>query len=113
MADNLEVDPEKLRDSARLTEEAANRMKAVVGTLRATLASLESDSANQPWGNDKQGKKFADGDKGYKKARTNLLDGGDGATKALFDFADGQRDAATLLRNQEWSNTDTFGRRNA
>ncbi|MBB5917403.1 hypothetical protein BJY24_006315 [Nocardia transvalensis] len=109
MAEELKVNPDQLAEAGRSTEEVANRMKTTMARLRDTLAGLESDSANQPWGNDKQGKKFADGDKGYKKARTNLLDGGDAFTKTLFDFGHGQQEAATRLREQEHSNTEQFG----
>ncbi|MFD3425908.1 hypothetical protein ACFWVM_04455 [Nocardia fluminea] len=107
MAENVEVDPQKLRHASELTAELSTKVTAAADKLRNTLAGIESDATTAPWGDDKRGKKFAEGDAGYQAARNNLLDGAAGAAKTLLDMSTGQREAADLLTGTD--QTSHFG----
>ncbi|MEV0355207.1 hypothetical protein AB0H71_04000 [Nocardia sp. NPDC050697] len=109
MADRLEVDPAKLRHAAELTRELSTDTKAVADRLRAALGAIESDAEPMPWGNDKRGHKFFDGEKGYKAARDNMIEGCFGAAKSLGDMATGQSEAADALEGTEFGTTGQFG----
>lgn len=109
-ADRLDVDPQKLRHASDLTRELSNDAKGVADKLRSALSGVESDSTVMPWGDDKRGHKFFDGDKGYKAARDNLVEGALGAATMLGDMATGQRDAADILSGADSGNADGFGK---
>ncbi|MGV9674398.1 hypothetical protein ACWDSJ_03880 [Nocardia sp. NPDC003482] len=108
MADKVQVDPQQLRSAAEVTADLATKVRKVGSDLRTALAGIESDGGNRPWGNDKTGKKFADGDKGYKKARDNLLSGTDGMGETLEQFANGQRTAANFLGTTDSGSAQPF-----
>ncbi|WP_431971017.1 hypothetical protein [Nocardia sp. bgisy134] len=109
-ADRLEVDPQKLRHASDLTRELSNDTKGVAEKLRNTLSGIESDGTVMPWGDDKRGHKFFDGDKGYKAARDNLIEGAIGAATTLGDMATGQRDAADALADTDSGNAGLLGK---
>ncbi|UGT60565.1 hypothetical protein [Nocardia asteroides] len=103
MAERIEVDPAALANAAGLTEELAAGVRSVLTTLQQELATYESAGADQPWGSDKMGKKFIQGDanNGYQASRDNLLQGLDGMAGTLDEFAAGQRDAVTALTSAD------------
>ncbi|MBF6242284.1 MULTISPECIES: hypothetical protein [Nocardia] len=109
MAEKIEVDVDALTRAADLPEDVSHKVRGVIDTLHSTLAGIENDSTNQPWGNDKSGKKFADGDKGYKATRANMVDGGYSMADALFQFAEGERSAADQFRAAEQGSTQGLG----
>ncbi|MET7768373.1 hypothetical protein [Nocardia sp. NPDC005366] len=109
MADRVEVDPQQLRRASELTAELSTKITATADRLRNALAGIESDATTAPWGNDKRGKKFAEGDKGYQAARKNLLDGATGAAQALHDMSEGQREASDALTNTDQASGGQFG----
>lgn len=113
MADRIEVDPEKLKAAAQITQDLADRVRGVADRLRGTLSGSESDAGNRPWGDDSMGKKFSEGDKGYKGARKNLLDGTDAMAATLHDFAEGQRNAAAVMHGVDGQSGSEFGASNA
>ncbi|MBF6171425.1 WXG100 family type VII secretion target [Nocardia blacklockiae] len=113
MAERIEVDPAKLRAAAQVTQDLSDRVKGVADRLRGTLSGLEFDAGNRPWGDDSMGKKFSEGDKGYKGARTNLLDGADAMVQTLHDFAEGQRNAAAVMQGVDGQSANDFGGSNA
>ncbi|MFC8045688.1 hypothetical protein [Nocardia sp. NPDC057353] len=105
MAGNIEVDPDALATAANLTENLADEVQAVFTSLQSELEVHESAGTNQPWGNDKLGKKFSTGENndGYQSARDNLLAGLEGMANTLREFATGQRDAVTALTQADQS----------
>lgn len=109
MADRIEVDPQKLLVASELTENLSTKVTATADTLRDALAGIESDTAVMPWGNDKRGKKFAQGETGYQAARDNLLDGARGAAQTLHDMAQGQREASKALTGTDHASGGQFG----
>ncbi|NKY50380.1 hypothetical protein [Nocardia vermiculata] len=109
MADYIEVDTDALIRAADLPEEVSQRVRAVIDTLNGTLTGIEDDATNQPWGNDKSGKKFADGDKGYKTSRQNLIEGGYSMADALHEFGAGERSAAEQFQAAEGGATEGLG----
>lgn len=109
MAENIEVDLDALTKAADVPEEVSRKVREVIDTLHGTLAGIENDATDQPWGNDKFGKKFADGDKGYKATRTNMVEGGYGMADALFEFGQGERTAADQFRAAEGGSTEGLG----
>lgn len=109
MADYIEVDTDALIRAADLPEEVAQRVRAVIDDLNGTLTGIENDSANLPWGNDKSGKKFADGDKGYKAIRQNMIEGGYSMADTLHEFGEGERSAAEQFQAAEGGATEGLG----
>ncbi|WP_227984310.1 hypothetical protein [Nocardia spumae] len=101
MAESIEVDVDALTKAADLPEEVSRKVREVIDTLNGTLTGIENDATNQPWGNDKSGKKFADGDKGYKATRKNMIEGGYSMADALHQFGEGERTAADQFRSAE------------
>ncbi|MFC8530738.1 hypothetical protein [Nocardia sp. NPDC057227] len=99
MAERIEVDPDALAGAAGLTEEVALGVRSVLTTLEQELVTYESAGPDQPWGSDKMGKKFIQGDanNGYQASRDNLLQGLEGMAGTLEEFAAGQREAVTAL----------------
>ncbi|WP_067473647.1 hypothetical protein [Nocardia amamiensis] len=106
--DRVEVDPQKLRRASEQTAELSTKVTAIADRLRNTLAGIESDATTMPWGDDKRGRKFAQGDKGYQAARKNLLDGAAGAAQTLDDMSDGQRQAADALGGTDHASSGQF-----
>ncbi|WP_024800401.1 hypothetical protein [Nocardia sp. BMG51109] len=100
MAGRVEVDPDQLRDAAQLSEDLAKQIRDTAQRLESTLAGVES-GANQPWGDDSMGKKFSEGDKGYKASRKNLQEGLGGIATTFQEIADGQRDAAAVMHGTD------------
>ncbi|MGF0315822.1 hypothetical protein [Nocardia fluminea] len=109
MAGSVEIDPQKLRKASELTEELSTKVTAAADKLRGALAGVEADLTFLPWGNDKRGKKFADGPTGYTAARNNLLEGAAGAAQTLSDMAKGQREAANSLTGTDLASSEHLG----
>ncbi|MBO0878947.1 MAG: hypothetical protein J2P17_00885 [Mycobacterium sp.] len=108
MAEPIEVNADQLSDAACIPETTSEKIRYVVDTLWSTLAGLENDGDNQPWGNDRNGKKFSDGDRGYKAIRNSLVTGGCDMADALQEFADGERSAAEEFKKAESSSAYGF-----
>ncbi|WP_280239332.1 hypothetical protein [Nocardia abscessus] len=109
-ADHVEVDPHKLRRASELTGELSTKVTATAEKLRNTLAGIESDATTMPWGDDKRGRKFAQGEKGYQAARKNLLDGATSAAQTLDDMSEGQREAADSLTGTDDASGGQLGK---
>ncbi|KDN82109.1 hypothetical protein [Kitasatospora cheerisanensis] len=73
-----------------------------VGSLYSALSSfLPSLEAQNPWGNDESGKKFAEGEKGYLKYSKDTLDVIKGLPAALKGIADGLKAMADGYQNAD------------
>lgn len=108
-AERVEVDPEQLRRASELTGELSTKVTTIAEKLRNTLGGIESDAATMPWGDDKRGRKFAEGEKGYQAARNNLLDGATGAARTLHDMSEGQGEAADSLSGTDQASGGQLG----
>ncbi|RDI43606.1 hypothetical protein DFR68_12073 [Nocardia mexicana] len=93
----------QLENAAAKTEQIGDDIESVLGNL-----SIALDTKAAPWGDDAFGKKFADGENGYKKARDNLMEGIQNMRKTLDEFADGQKGAVIKLEKQEGDNVRGF-----
>lgn len=72
MADNIQVNPELLRQAATKTTHVNDRIRTVLTGLVSAI-----DGLGTPWGNDEPGSRFADGEdgkNGYTAARQNLTE---------------------------------------
>lgn len=76
MSEPVSINPDGLRN-------AANQFDAISDTTRQILNRLTSEASaeGEPWGNDKAGKRFSEGEKGYIANR-------DGTFKSLGQLAD-------------------------
>ncbi|MGV0744136.1 WXG100 family type VII secretion target [Mycolicibacterium sp. XJ870] len=92
----LGVTPNELRATARYLAQVSGDMKAVQSGLMQTLRS-----EGEAWGDDKIGKQFADGAKGYV-AQRDWVDGSITAKTDLLDFyANGLQVTADALEQQD------------
>lgn len=82
----FEVHPEQYQAAVSPMLAASEQVRTVYTSLSAFLPSLE---AQNPWGNDESGKKFAEGEKGYLKYSKDTLDVIKGLPDALKGIADG------------------------
>ncbi|MEU7141967.1 type VII secretion target [Nocardia sp. NPDC046473] len=103
MAGNVEVDTNQLRHAAGECDGIHDSITHTLTTLRGVVSG-----ASTPWGKDSFGKKFADGDKGYRAARENLLAAIDQMATTFGGYADGQRSAADRMDAMEVGNTNGF-----
>ncbi|WP_024804326.1 WXG100 family type VII secretion target [Nocardia sp. BMG51109] len=98
MSDPVEVDPEGLRRAADEFEDIADRTRSILDTLRGN-----AESKGEPWGHDKTGKQFAEGEKGYLAGRDNTFDSLKNLVTVFDDNATNLRDSATQFENaDEW-----------
>ncbi len=82
----FKVDPEQYQAAVSPMLAASEQVRSLYTSLSAFLPSLE---AQNPWGNDESGKKFAEGEKGYLKYSKDTLDVVKGLPDALKGIADG------------------------
>jgi hypothetical protein len=82
----FQVSPEQYRAAVSPVLAASEQVRSLYASLSAFLSSSE---AQNPWGNDESGKKFAEGEKGYLKYSKDTLDVIKGLPDALKGIADG------------------------
>ncbi|WP_282203166.1 hypothetical protein [Kitasatospora fiedleri] len=73
----------------------------VANVYRSLSAFLPSMEAQNPWGNDESGKKFAEGEKGYLKYSHDTMDVVKGLPDALKGIADGLKAMAESYQNAD------------
>ncbi|MEV6558464.1 type VII secretion target [Nocardia sp. NPDC051756] len=83
----IKINPDGLRRAAAGFDEVAEQL----GKIHETLVQ-STEAEGEAWGNDKFGKKFADGPKGYKVGRDNNF-------KSLTQLADVVEQNAKNLRD--------------
>lgn len=105
MAQNVEADPVLLSQASAKTTAVSDAIKAVLTGLEAAI-----DGRGTPWGNDKPGNLFANGEdgNGYLASRKNLAKLTADTTANAGENAGGQGDAAKLLQNKDEFSADTF-----
>lgn len=96
MTDPLSVTLNELRATSRYLADVSSRMKGVHSTLLEMLSG-----EGEAWGNDKIGKRFADGGQGYR-SQSDWVDGSiDAKTELLDYYAEGLRITADALEQQD------------
>ncbi|WP_067830124.1 hypothetical protein [Nocardia inohanensis] len=105
MGQNVEADPVLLSQAAAKTTAISDAIKAVLTGLEAAV-----DGRGTPWGHDKPGNLFANGEdgNGYVASRQNLAKLTADTTTNTGEQGGGQGDAAKLLQNRELSSADGF-----
>ncbi|MQY19537.1 hypothetical protein [Nocardia macrotermitis] len=96
MAESVELNPEGLRKSA-------TEFEGVSATTKAILDKLQGASAAKgaPWGDDKNGKKFAEGEKGYITNRDGMFNTLSQLVTVFADNANNLRDSANTFEQNE------------
>ncbi|MFI6165462.1 hypothetical protein ACIBCN_01630 [Nocardia sp. NPDC051052] len=92
----IKIEPDGLRRSADNFDELADKAKKLLETLKSN-----SSSKGEAWGDDKSGKKFAEGDKGYKKGRDNTFESLAAITEVFAGNAKNLRDSAKIHEENE------------
>ncbi|RDI55321.1 type VII secretion target [Nocardia mexicana] len=92
----IEVEPDGLRRSANEFDEVADRAEKLLETLQAASAGQ-----GEPWGGDKIGEKFADGEKGFKSNRDNTFASLGKIVDVFHDNAKNLRDTARIYEENE------------
>ncbi|WP_156959403.1 hypothetical protein [Nocardia sp. BMG51109] len=95
MTTPFEMDPEAFSKAADKTLHVRDRINEVWSTLETATAGRGA-----PWGDDKLGNEFAEGDKGYKKSKTSMEQGKDAMNKSLVGLAAAQRKTGKDVRKQ-------------
>lgn len=90
MADPLSVNPDDLRKSGGDLGDVSARFKQVLASLRDDLAAVGT-----PWGDDKIGKQFANGDSGYLAQKDWVTDSINAKTELLDAYSKNLSTAAT------------------
>lgn len=104
MADGVENDPDMLRKVAQLkTAHVRDRISAVLSTLDASLAGR-----GRPWGDDKIGRRFYDGENGYGLGREHASTNVKNAATSYDNFQKGQVDSAAMLKTMNLGNAGMF-----
>ncbi|WP_063038578.1 WXG100 family type VII secretion target [Nocardia pseudovaccinii] len=92
----VEVKPDGIRRAASEFDGVADTTKKLLDTLKAA-----SESKGEPWGGDKAGRKFADGEQGYKKNRDNTVESLSKVVEVFRQNATNLRDTATMYEENE------------
>ncbi|MFF0491342.1 hypothetical protein ACFYTQ_20150 [Nocardia sp. NPDC004068] len=104
-----EIDPESFKKAAGKTQHVADRISEVWQKLDTGLTALGT-----PWGTDRTGRQFAEGDggNGYVTTKANVgkgIVGGEGMTKSIENLADGQSKTGDKVRSElEAQNRQSF-----
>ncbi|WP_069161933.1 hypothetical protein [Nocardia altamirensis] len=105
MASSIYVNPEGLRTQVvPITKEMRDSVRGILQELCGAL-----DAAGQPWGTDKFGKEFAEGEHGYLRVAATLRGTVDDLSKALSDFTFGITKAAYMMDGQDTGSAIGFG----
>ncbi|MFD7734142.1 WXG100 family type VII secretion target [Kitasatospora phosalacinea] len=102
----FQVDPEQYRAAVSPMLAASEQVSSLNRSLSAFLTSLE---AQNPWGNDESGKKFAEGEKGYLQYSHDTLAVLKGLPDELKYIADGLKAMAAGYENADEDVTAELG----
>jgi len=102
---NVENYPDLLDTAATKTGDVQDRIDTVLNTLQTSLAGRGA-----PWGNDKLGNQFANGDgnNGYLCQNEALNTGAGNLASTFANFSNSQSTAAGKLRKMEDGNEGQF-----
>ncbi|MFC8722923.1 hypothetical protein [Kitasatospora sp. NPDC057198] len=100
------VDPDQYRAAVTPMLAAADQLADVYRSLNAYLPSLE---AQDPWGNDESGKKFAEGDLGYVKISHSTMTLLKSLPDGLKNIAEGLKRMADSYQNADENTVAELG----
>ncbi|MFE3442565.1 hypothetical protein ACFXNW_06005 [Nocardia sp. NPDC059180] len=102
-ADKVDVDPDDFRRAAEKTGGVRDKVQGILDGLQTSIASRGT-----PWGNDKMGASFTDGENGYFAARESLTGNLDNVVNSFNNFRSGQAQTVIALNKMERGNEDSF-----
>lgn len=94
----IEMNPDGLRSAAAGFDDVAERLRQ----LNETVVNY-TNNQGEAWGDDKFGRKFANGPKGYEAGRDNCFDALSKLADVLGQNATNLRDGATTFEQNEKS----------
>ncbi|WP_378737193.1 hypothetical protein [Nocardia brasiliensis] len=100
MAPNVENSPDLLRKAAQnKTGHVRDRLNSVLSTLESSLAGR-----GRPWGDDKIGHRFYNGENGYGTGREHATKNVQNAATSFDNFEKGQVKSAGMLKTMDTGN---------
>ncbi|WP_111557158.1 hypothetical protein [Kitasatospora sp. SolWspMP-SS2h] len=102
----FQVDPEKYRAAVSPVMAASEQIADLYRSLSAFLPALE---AQNPWGDDKSGKKFSEGEKGYLKFSHDTMKTFKSLPDSIKGIADGLKQMAGNYRDADESVVSDLG----
>jgi len=102
-ADKVEADPDDFQKAAEKTGAVRDKVRGILNTLETSISSYGT-----PWGNDKRGASFTDGEQGYFAARENLTGNIENVANSFNNFRSGQAQTVVALRRMEQANEGNF-----
>ncbi len=100
MTEPIEIHPDGLRTAAGEFDGIADTTNSILNTLKSAAAAK-----GDPCGDDENGKKFAEGDKGYLTNRDGTFDSLAKLAQVFQDNANNLRDAAKTFEDNEKSSS--------
>lgn len=104
MPETIIVTPGAVRAGGTELIAAKTAFETTMNTLSETVGSYGPET----WGKDSYGREFADGEKGYRSSRNNLLSGGRDMVRTVEDFGSGLIRAANSSESADFGNSSTF-----
>ncbi|WP_280481237.1 hypothetical protein [Nocardia cyriacigeorgica] len=102
-ADKVKADPDDFQRAAEKTGAVRDKVQGILNTLQASISSYGT-----PWGNDKLGSSFTDGEQGYFAARESLTGNIENVANSFNNFRSGQAQTVVALRKMERANEGSF-----
>ncbi len=96
MSEPVELNPDGLRKAATEFDEVSATTKSILDKLQSSTAAKGA-----PWGDDKNGKRFAEGDKGYITNRDGMFHTLSQLVSVFTDNANNLRDSAKTFEDNE------------
>lgn len=96
MSEPVELNPDGLRKAATEFDDVSASTKALLDRLQSS-----SGAKGAPWGDDKNGKRFAEGDKGYITNRDGMFNTLSQLVTVFTDNANNLRDSANTFEQNE------------
>ncbi|MFI6042540.1 hypothetical protein ACIA8C_12950 [Nocardia sp. NPDC051321] len=96
VAESIDIDPDGLRSAAAMFDEITDQLKKLTDTLVNS-----TNGEGEAWGDDKLGRKFAKGDKGYLVGRDNSFKNLSQLADILGQNAANLRDTANVFEENE------------
>ncbi|MFD6161925.1 WXG100 family type VII secretion target [Nocardia sp. NPDC060256] len=96
MEESINIDPDGLRSAAAMFDDITDQLKKLTDTLVNS-----TNGEGEAWGDDRLGKKFAKGDKGYLVGRDNSFKNLSQLADILGQNATNLRDTANVFEENE------------
>ncbi|PXX61718.1 hypothetical protein DFR70_108276 [Nocardia tenerifensis] len=104
MSETIIVTPEDVRAGGNELMAAKSAFETVMRTLSETIDTYGPET----WGKDSYGREFADGERGYRSSRNNLLSGGRDMVRTVGEFGTGLLRAGNAAEAADFGNSHAF-----